>query len=138
MATGVGGDAMATAPQEQAIPFEVQALLDEFKDVFAEPKTLPPPREHDHSIPLVNGATLVNLRPYRLAHFQKDEVEKLVDEMLSFGIIQPSYSPFASPILLVKKKDGTWRFCVDYRRLNEVIVKDKYLIPLIDDLLDEL
>ncbi|GAB2288479.1 hypothetical protein Dimus_037999 [Dionaea muscipula] len=108
MATDGEVNAMAIAPREQAIPHEVQALLDEFEDVFKEPKTLPPPRKHDHSIPLVPNTTPINFRPYRLVHFQKDEVEKLVDEMLSSGIIQPSHSPFASPILLVKKKDGTW------------------------------
>ncbi|KAL4347328.1 hypothetical protein GQ457_17G018120 [Hibiscus cannabinus] len=124
--------------QQSNTPEYLQPLLDRFHTVFEEPKGLPPPRSHDHAISLLPGAQPVNLRPYRFPFSQKTEVEKQISEMLAASIIQTSKSPFASPCLLVKKKDGTWRLCVDYRQLNSLTVKNKYPIPVVDDLLDEL
>lgn len=125
-------------PQTEIIPVAVQRLLDDHSSLFEEPAGLPPKRSFDHTIPLIPGAVPVNVRPYRYTPSQKDEIESQVQEMLSKGIIQPSSSPFSSPVLLVKKKDGTWRFCVNYRHLNAITVKNKYPLPIIDELLDEL
>ncbi|XP_026410147.1 uncharacterized protein LOC113305293 [Papaver somniferum] len=113
-------------------------LLHEFDDIFQEPKQLPPQRNLDHKIPLQPNATPINLRAYKFPYIQKWVVEQLVQEMIQSGIIQPSNSTFASPILLLKKKDTTWRFCVDYKKLNSITVKDKFPIPIIEQLLDEL
>ncbi|XP_052203128.1 uncharacterized protein LOC127808594 [Diospyros lotus] len=113
-------------------------LLVDYKDLLREPKTLPPTRMFDHNINLKPGAEPINIRAYRYPPNQKNEIEKMVRTMLEQSLIRPSQSPFASPVLLVKKKDGTWRFCVDYRQLNAMTIKDKFPIPLVEDLLNKL
>ena len=123
---------------QATVPHIIGMVLDTFAAVFEEPKGLPPHRQYDHTIPLLPGSTPVNLRPYRYSPIQKNEIEKQIKELLAQGVIQPSTSPFASPALLVGKKDLTWRLCVDFRHLNAMRVKKKYPLPVIDELLDEL
>lgn len=121
-----------------ALPEEWKELLQQYAFVFAEPTALPPSRGKEHNITLEEDARPVSVRPFRCPQIQKAEIECQIASMLATGIIQESGSPFSSPVLLVKKKDGSWRFCVDYRALNKVTVPDKYPIPMIDQLLDEL
>jgi hypothetical protein len=116
----------------------LQNLIRLYQDVFIPLTGLPPNRPEDHTIPLKEGAQPVNLRPYRYSNLQKDMVEGMISEMISAGTVQPSHSPFASPVVLVKKKDLTWRLCVDYRALNKLTIKNKFPIPLIEELLEEL
>ncbi|MCI21959.1 hypothetical protein A2U01_0043130, partial [Trifolium medium] len=120
------------------LPIDLATLLQNYWTVFAESTSLPPPRDQDHSIPLIDGSNPMKVNPYHYPHSQKADIEKMVSEMLRQGIIQPSTSPFSSPVLLVKMKDGSWRFCTDYRALNAITVKDSFPIPTLDELLDEL
>ncbi|KAL4297836.1 hypothetical protein GQ457_12G027660 [Hibiscus cannabinus] len=116
----------------------MEILLQSFQDVFEEPRELPPMRGQEHKIALMNENEAVKVKPYRYPAHQKDEIERLIKEMLTAGIIGDSSSCFSSPIVMVKKKDGSWRMCVDYRRLNQVTIKDKFPMPVIEELLDEL
>lgn len=116
------------------VNFDLLAILQEFSDIFEEPKTLPPQRNDDHKIPLKLGSEPVHMKPYMYPYIQKNEIEKLVKEMLQSGIIRPSVSSFSSLVQLAKKKYNTWRMCVDYRELNKMTIKDKFPIPIIDEL----
>ncbi|XP_051229344.1 uncharacterized protein [Lolium perenne] len=141
--TGVGST--GTSPQlhllaaalDEAHPL-LADLLQQHGDLFDEPQGLPPSRPCDHRIHLLPNTAPVAVRPYRYPQLQKDELERQVAVMLAQGIIRIPTSPYCTPVLLVRKIDGTWRFCIDFHALNTVTSKDKFPIPVVDELLDEL
>ncbi|XP_061357352.1 uncharacterized protein LOC133301690 [Gastrolobium bilobum] len=113
-------------------------LLLKYQSVFAIPNALPPVRNMDHAINVEQGSRPVHVRPYRYGHYQKEEIERQVTDLMASGFIKHSTSPYSSPVLLVKKQDGTWRMCVDYRALNKITIQDRFPMPTIDELMDEL
>lgn len=119
-------------------PPEMQELIQGFSDLFEEPKGLPPKRSFDHTIPLLPGAQPINVHPYRYSPEQMNEIERQIYEMLANGIIRPNSSPFSSPVILVAKKVLTWRLCVDYINVNAVTMKNRYPIPIVEELCQEL
>ena len=112
--------------------------MDNHSKLFETPKGLPPIRDHDHAIHLIPGSVPPNIISYKYPYAQKSEIECMVVEMLEVGIIQTSPSSFSSPVVLVYKKDLSWRMCPDYREINKLTIKDEFPIPIIDELLDEL
>ncbi|KAJ9524069.1 hypothetical protein QJQ45_022572, partial [Haematococcus lacustris] len=130
------------APAEPDLPPGVSqalnALLDEYADVFAPITSLPPERPVGHAIPLVPDARPSVVPQYRMSQEEHAELKKQVQDLLAKGMIEPSSSPFAAPILFVKKKSGELRMCLDYRQLNKITIRDQYPLPRIDDLFDKL
>ena len=90
----------------QEVPKTVKEVLTQYQRCFRPITGLPPSRDIDHAIQLIPGASPINVRPYRYPHILKNEIERLVQEMLEARIVRPSLSPFSSPMLLVKKKNG--------------------------------
>jgi hypothetical protein len=118
---------------------DLQALLSKHQMVFSTPQGLPPSHGvHDHSIPLVLGSLPPNIHLYRHPFSKKNEIEKMAQELLNAGIIYPSMSPYYSSVVMVLKKEGSWRMCPHFCALNKLTIKDKFPIPVIHDLLDEL
>ena len=127
-------DTVKARPSVSDIP-----TVSDFPDMFLkELLGLPPQREIEFAIDVVPGATPASITPYRMAPLELKELKFQLQELLEKGLIRPSVSPWGAPVLFVKKKDGTLRLCVDYRQLNKLTVKNKYPLPRIDDLFDQL
>jgi hypothetical protein len=126
------------ASKDKVPNLEDHAVLEDFEDVFKEVLGLPPKRDIDFSINLMPGATPVSKTPYRMSTPELKELQMKLKELLKKGYIRPSVSPWGSPVLFVKKKDRTLKLCVDFRQLNKVTIKNKYPLPRIDDLFDQL
>ena len=114
-------------------------VVREFPEVFLEDiSNLPPEREIEFSVDLVPHARHMSINPYKMSLVELSELKKQLEELLDKKFMKPSVSPWGAPVLLVKKKDGTMRSCVDYHQLNKVTIKNKYPLPRIDDLMDQL
>ena len=114
-------------------------VVKEFGDVFPKDLSdLPPDREIEFSIDMLLRTSPVSMAPYKMAPAELSELKKQLTKLLEKGFIRPSVSPWGAPVLFVKKKDGSMRLCIDYRKLNQVTIKNKCLLPRIDDLFDQL
>ena len=119
---------------------EIQILVDSFTDIFPKdlPTGLPPLKAPGEAIPLETGAVPPFRPTYRTSLKEKEAIQAQVEELLGKGLIEPSHSPYGAPVLFVGKKDGGLRMCVDYRALNRVTIKNRYPLPRIDDIMDQL
>ncbi|XP_058071169.1 uncharacterized protein LOC131220227 [Magnolia sinica] len=133
-------DRLAALEEKKSDEVTVDQLpsVGEFPEVFQDIPGLPPKRAMDFSIDLLLGTAPISLSQYRMPPCEMEELRKQIDDLLTQGFIRPSVSPWGAPVLFVKKKDGSSRLCIDYRRLNQVTVKNKYPLPHIDDLFDQL
>jgi hypothetical protein len=116
----------------------VDGIVEEYKDIFSSPTEVPMHYQVKHPIDLTLSAPLPNGPIYRHSLMENDESRRHIKELLQKGHIRPKSSPCGRTIVLVKKKDGTWRLFIDYRALNKITVRNCYPIPRIDDLLDQL
>ncbi|OMO80899.1 reverse transcriptase [Corchorus capsularis] len=115
------------------------SIVEDFSDVYPEDLPgLPPDREVEFYIDLIPGTTPISKTPYRMAPTELKELKEQLQELLDKGFIRPSVSPWGAPVLFVRKKDGSMRLCIDYRELNKVTVRNRYPLPRIDDLFDQL
>ena len=123
-----------------SLPSSFVSLLQEYEDIFPEeePSGLPPLRGIEHQIDFIPGATLPNRPAYRANPEETKEIQRQVEDLLTKGKIRESMSPCAVPVIVVPKKDNSWRMCTDCRAINKITVKYRYPIPRLDDMLDEL
>ncbi|XP_052117959.1 uncharacterized protein LOC127747717 [Arachis duranensis] len=126
--------------EREDVPPKIKEVLEENKDMMPPelPKQLPPRRKVDHKIELESGAKPPASTPYWMAPLELEELKKQLKDLLDAGFIHPSKAPYGVPVLFQKKHDGSLRLCIDYRALNKVTIKNKYPIPLIADLFDQL
>ncbi|GJR36098.1 putative reverse transcriptase domain-containing protein [Tanacetum coccineum] len=118
---------------------ETEKVDKDFLEVFPEDLPgIPPARHVEFQIDLVPGVAPVACAPYRLASSEMKELAEQLQEISDKGFIRPSSSPWGAPVLFVKNKDGSFRMCIDYRELNKLTVKNRYPLPRIDDLFDQL
>src|SRR4030042_245803 len=130
---------MAFLSVENQEKFDKLPVVCDFPEVFPdEIPDVPPEREVEFSIDLVPGTKPVSMAPYRMSASELAELKKQLEDLLDKKFVRPSVSPWGAPVLLVKKKDGSMRLCVDYRQLNKVTTKNRYPLPRIDDLMDQL
>jgi hypothetical protein len=129
----------ASLKLEGGVEIKELPVVQEFSDVFPEDVSdVPPDREVEFTIDLVPGTSPISMAPYRMSASELSELKKQLEELLEKKFIRPSVSPWGAPVLLVKKKEGSMRLCIDYRQLNKVTIKNKYPLPRIDDLMDQL
>ncbi|KAJ0832489.1 putative nucleotidyltransferase, Ribonuclease H [Helianthus annuus] len=127
-------DTSVDTPRVEDVP-----IVRDFSDVFPEELPgIPPEREVEFTIDLIPGAEPISKAPYRMAPLELKELKEQLQELLELGFIRPSVSPWGAPVLFVKKKDGSMRLCIDYRELNKITIRNRYPLPRIDDLFDQL
>jgi hypothetical protein len=133
-------DTLLSANDIRSLPSVISHLLQNYKDVFPEetPAGLPPLRGIEHQFDLIPGAALPNRPPYRTNLEKTNEIQKQVQALLNKGYVRESLSPCVVPVILVPKKDGTWRMCVYCRTINNITIHYCHPIPRLDDMLDEL
>lgn len=129
----------ATAVEVKGSAVQDLPVVQDFVDVFPDDVPgIPPKRDVEFTIDLVPGTGPISIAPYRMAPAEMIELKNQLEDLIKKGFIRKSGSPWGAPVLLVKKKDGRSRLCVDYRQLNKVTIKNRYPLPRIDDLMDQL